>query len=97
MLLQDPWRAEPDLLGMLQLNAAFSSIVVDVLEGDPQGAKASFRNFRARYREAAAMVPEWTAYYPPEPVEALGRALENPDRERVMARQRVLARLGAKA
>jgi len=72
------------LLGMLRLENSFSGIVVDLMEGDLEGARGSFSDFRNRYREAADMVPEWKREYPEDPVRELGEALTDGNREAAM-------------
>jgi cytochrome c556 len=72
------------LIRMLALDTSFSGIVVDLTEGDLDGAKGSFEDFRKQYREVAAMVPEWNREYPEQPVEDLGTALAAGDRDRAM-------------
>ncbi len=72
------------LLKMLELETAFSGIVVDLMEEDFGGARGLFEEFRARYREAAAMVPEWGGEYPEKPVEVLGAALAAGDKALAM-------------
>jgi hypothetical protein len=69
---------------MLGLQEALSVIAVDVLEGDAAGARAAFAELEARYRKAAALVPEWRAAYPEEPVRSLGAALAGGDRGTTM-------------
>jgi cytochrome c556 len=72
------------LIRMLALDMSFSGIVVDLSEGDLDGARGSFVDFRRQYREIAAMVPEWKGEYPEQPVEHLGTALAAGDRDRAM-------------
>ncbi len=72
------------LFRMLDLDAYFSGIVVDLMENDWEGARGSFEGFEARYRETAGLVPEWKEAYPENPVRELGRALAEGDRERAM-------------
>ncbi len=72
------------LLGMLGLGNSFSGIVVDLTEGDLEGARGSFADFRKRYREVADMVPEWKVEYPEGPVRELGDALAVGNREAAM-------------
>jgi cytochrome c556 len=73
------------LLGMLELDSQLSGIIVDLAEGDGEGAAASVAAFRAQYLKLAAMVPEWGAYYPQAPVEELEAAMAASDRQMVMA------------
>jgi len=72
------------LFKMLSLETSFSGIIVDLMEGDLDGAKGSFREFQRQYGEIAAMVPEWEAEYPVAEVKALGEALATGNRERTM-------------
>jgi len=72
------------LIRMLALETSFSGIVVDITEGDLDGAKGSFEDFRKQYREIAAMVPEWKGEYPEKPVGDLETALSAGDREIVL-------------
>lgn len=73
------------LFKMLGLNTSFVGIVADLLEGDPQNAKADFKRFKAQYVELSKMVPEWEKRFPMGPVEELGRALKSGARGKVMA------------
>jgi cytochrome c556 len=66
------------------LQEAFAGIVVDLFEDDPDGARFAFDQFQERYRQAAALVPEWRDAYPDAPVQALGVALAGNDRARTM-------------
>ena len=68
------------LFKMLDMQTSFSGIVVDLVEGDLDGAKGSFEDFRSKYREAAGMVPEWKGEYPEEEVRELGAALAAGDK-----------------
>ncbi|HEU5359900.1 MAG TPA: hypothetical protein VFU42_01955 [Candidatus Deferrimicrobiaceae bacterium] len=72
------------LFKMLGLETSFSGIVVDLMEGDLEGARGSFEDFRKQYREVAAMVPEWSQEYPEKPVKDLGEALASGDKGHAM-------------
>lgn len=72
------------LFGMLGLETSFSGIVVDLMEDDLEGARGSFEDFQRRYREVAAMVPEWREEYPEEMVKELGTALATGDKRLAM-------------
>jgi len=73
------------LIGMVKLDALLSGIVVDLSEEDREGALETFNLFRKQYESVAAMVPEWKAYYPDRPVEALEAAMQGGAREQIMA------------
>lgn len=73
------------LMDMLKLDTLFSGIAADVMEGDHQGAKSTFRQFRSQYVDVGKMVPEWRQYYPMEPVEKLGAELSSGEPGRIMA------------
>lgn len=68
------------LFGMLSMETSFSGIVVDLMEDDLDGARGTFEEFRRKYREVAAMIPEWKEEYPEEKVTELGRALAAGDK-----------------
>jgi hypothetical protein len=68
------------LLGMLGLETSYSGIAVDLMEDDLDGARGTFEEFRRKYRETAAMIPEWREKYPEEKVIELGRALAAGDK-----------------
>lgn len=83
--LYPPAAAAPvHLFAMLELQDAFSGIVVDVLEDDTKGARETFVLFRDRYQKAAGLVPEWRSAYPDAPVSALDAALASGKREETM-------------
>ena len=73
------------LFGMLGLGTSFSSIAADLMENDPQHAKADFERLKAQYGEISKLVPEWKKEYPMGPVEELGKAFVTGDRGKVMA------------
>jgi cytochrome c556 len=73
------------LFRMLALDTPFSGIVVDLMEDDLDGARASFARFHVQYREVAATVPEWKGEYPEKPVEELGAALAAGDKARALS------------
>lgn len=78
--LYPPLAKEPvHLFAMLGLQEALSGIVVDLLEGDPTGARAAFAQFQEHYRRAAELVPEWRSAYPEGPVLELQNALRRDD------------------
>lgn len=68
------------LFKMLSLETSFSGIIVDLMEGDLDGAVESFWDFQRRYREMAGMIPEWQGRFPQEKVQELGAALVAGDR-----------------
>lgn len=68
------------LLKMVGLETSFSGIVVDLMEGDLDGARGSFEDFQRQYREVAEMVPEWKGEYPQGKVKELGAALASGDK-----------------
>lgn len=67
------------LFKMLSLESSFSAIVADLTEGDIEGARGSFEEFRRHYREAGDMVPEWRSGFPEREVGELGAALSAGD------------------
>ncbi len=73
------------LFNMLTMDHFFLGIVVDVMEGDMQGARDNFKEFNSRYLETLEMVPEWKDHYPLEPVEKLGTELAGGDNGKIMA------------
>ncbi len=54
-------------------------------EEDLENARANFERFKFQYEEISKLVPEWEEAFAIEPVEELGRALEDGEREKVMA------------
>lgn len=80
------------LLAMHELNAALAGIVVDITEGDREGAMANLEILRDRYRESASLVPEWESWYPLEPVEELAKVVPMGDPGQVMP---AVGKLGA--
>jgi hypothetical protein len=80
-----PSAKEPiHLFAMHGLQEAFAGIVVDLSEDDLGGAQSAFDLLQERYHQAAALVPEWRYAYPEAPVQELGAALAENDRERAM-------------
>jgi hypothetical protein len=73
------------LFRMLGMNQPFTGIVVDLFEKDIDNARINYKKFRARYLEVSKLVPEWTGYFPVEPLDGLQTALEIGDQEKVMA------------
>lgn len=73
------------LLAMHDLNAALVGIVVDISEGDREGAVANLESFVEQYRKNALLVPEWESWYPAEPAEELGKVVPSGTPEEVMA------------
>lgn len=80
------------LMAMHGVNAPLAAIGADLGEGDREGVQVDFEAFRVRYAEVSELVPEWREWYPAEPVEALGRAVQDGAPESVMA---ALGRVGA--
>jgi len=72
------------LLKMLSLERSFSGIVADLMEGDIEGARGSFEEFRMRYQEAGDMVPEWKREYTTQEVGELGASLAAGERSRAL-------------
>jgi hypothetical protein len=62
------------LFGMLEMGTRFMGIVADLIENEPQHAKADFEKFRANYVEVSKLVSEWRKDFPTGPVEELGKA-----------------------
>ncbi len=77
-------QAPVHLFAMLELQDTLAGIVVDVLEGDADGARETFTRFRESYRKTAGLVPEWRSAYPEAPVSALGAALDGGKREEAL-------------
>lgn len=67
------------LMRMVGLAEALSGLGVDVFQQDRENVPAGLERFRSEYAAVAALVPEWQASYPMEPVEALAAALETGD------------------
>jgi cytochrome c556 len=59
-------------------------MVADLAEGDLDGARGLFEEFKTDYVEISKSVPEWKKEYPVGPVEALGAALKVGDPKKVM-------------
>ncbi len=73
------------LLEMFELSTPLAGIAVDISEEDLQNARANFERFKLQYEEVSELVPEWENAYPIEPVEQLGKALEEGEQEKVIA------------
>lgn len=71
------------LMEMFALSAPMEGIMVDLQEGDVEGAKANYQAFKAQYQKVSQLVPEWKDHFPAEPVEALGQALASGDPAKV--------------
>jgi hypothetical protein len=56
----------------------------DWMEGDPANSQTNYDTFKTKYLAASKLVPEWQAYYPSEPLEALGVALKSGDQVKIM-------------
>lgn len=59
--------------------------VLKVTQGDMEGAKRYFGQFREAYAKASSLVPEWKEKFPSGPVDAIGAALEAGAPDKVMA------------
>lgn len=73
------------LFRMLGMNKSFTGVVVDLLENDVENARTNFEEFKTQYLEVSKLVPEWESYFPAEPLDELGRALETGNQEKVLA------------
>jgi len=73
------------LIAMHQLNDSLTGVAVDVMENDFAGATSRLEEFSAFYMDTATMVPEWEAFYPQAPVDALKAAIDSGDPGAVMA------------
>jgi len=69
---------------MLRLANTFTGLVADVLENDQANTAASYAAFAQCYDETAAMVPEWKAQYPLEPLDGLKATLASGDPGQIM-------------
>jgi len=72
------------LLNMYGLARTLSGTVGDVLEGDMENARSNFEAFKKAYTDNSALIPEWQAWYPIEPVERLGAAIASADPAKIM-------------
>jgi cytochrome c556 len=72
------------LTSMFEMGSALSGTVADFLESDFANAEQRYGDFRDRYEALSQMVPEWTADFAREPVDALGPALQSHDPARFM-------------
>ena len=73
------------LMRMFGMSAPFTGILVDLMEGDIQNVQADYLAFKTQYESVSKLVPEWTKYYPSEPVGELGAALKTGDQGKIMA------------
>ena len=73
------------LFRMLGMNRSFTGVVVDLFENDIVNARANFEAFKTQYLEISKLVPEWENYFPAEPLNELGRALQTGDQGLVLA------------
>jgi hypothetical protein len=82
-----PPRAEAPiyLLKMFEISTPLAGVAIDMSEEDLENARANFERFKFQYEEISGLVPEWGNAYPIEPVEELGKALEDGEQEKVMA------------
>lgn len=67
------------LLQMLAIDSAFTSIGVDLAQGDIAGVKANFATFKTEWTKASKMVPEWESKFLTKPVDDLGKAIDGGD------------------
>lgn len=72
------------LIAMLQMGTSFSGVTTDVLEGDFSNADRGYAEFRTQYGKLSELIPEWKAFLPTEPLDALGQALASRDAKTVM-------------
>ncbi|NMC43440.1 MAG: hypothetical protein GYA46_05930 [candidate division Zixibacteria bacterium] len=78
-------RAPVYYLAMHELAMPFSGVMADVMEQDMANARAGYEKFKEQYVRVAAMVPEWQALFPLQPVDDLGTALASGDPGKIMA------------
>ncbi len=71
------------LFEMFALEGPFGGIMGDLQQGDMEGVTANFQAFKEQYEKIADLVPEWTALFPMDPVNALGDALQSGDPSKV--------------
>lgn len=71
------------LLGMFELEGAFSGIMANMQQGNFEAAQGAYQGFLAKYKEFSEMVPEWKDYFDIELVEALGKALQSGNPEQI--------------
>jgi hypothetical protein len=73
------------LVAMLQMGTSFAGMVTDFTEGDFTNAEQGYADFQLQYGELSQMVPEWASDFLPEPIDALGAALESRDPDKFMS------------
>ena len=60
---------------MDSLGRYFGTLSVDVSEGDWTYAEFSYRRFALQFKKVGEMVPEWSEYFPQDPVVSLAGAV----------------------
>jgi cytochrome c556 len=63
------------LLEMFALSSSFEGIGTNLQEKDINGAKTSFKAFKAQFLKVSAMVEEWKDKFPVQPLDTLEQAL----------------------
>jgi cytochrome c556 len=69
---------------MIELSTYLDSISVDLQEGDGSNAVKDYDAFKNSYTEVSKMVPELETEYKPGLVDALGKAMQSKDQEKVI-------------
>lgn len=72
------------LIRMTELGNIASSIMVDLMENDSDNVRSGLARFKAVYQELSGMVPEWTTWYPMEPITEFENAYDSGDPSRMM-------------
>lgn len=73
------------LFSMLDMEAPFNGIIVDLMEEDFINAGANYEKFKQKYISVSKLVPEWESDFPMKPVEDLGASLQTGDKGKIMA------------
>ncbi|OGO23602.1 MAG: hypothetical protein A2144_14315 [Chloroflexi bacterium RBG_16_50_9] len=71
------------LFEMFALEGAMSGIMGDLQQGDIAGVEANYQAFKGQYEKISGMVPEWQGFFPMEPVENLGKAINSGDPSKI--------------
>jgi hypothetical protein len=73
------------LFSMLDMEAPFNGIIVDLMEEDFENAGKNYEQFKQKYTSVSKMVPEWEQDFPLKPVDDLGAAMQSGDKVKIMA------------
>ena len=67
------------LFAMFELEGPFGAMGTSLADGNMENAQQYFDAFKEKYAQLSEMVPEWSEYWPSEPLDQLGEALQGTD------------------